>query len=235
MLKIKLKHRIEISRHLASLQLPLKRERNNANFIFALQFFVVYIFVLGFALLGVWILNIALYISVKRTPALTETSQTNSTGTPTSTDAIQRQASRIKPRTSWVSLTALIGKRLSTASGFESNTTTIQTEQCHTSQQHFYRKHLELALARTVRYIVVAFSLALLPSLIAIGIGRISTLRPSDSNFSPLNKAVWNGFSYLASRILFSNSFINCNIYSYRSKSFRIALKSLLSCSKKGY
>jgi len=186
---------------------------------FCLQFFLVYIIVLGFALLGVWILNIALYISVKRRPVV-----------PSGT--IQRQqASQRKSRTSWVSQLPLIGKSLSKASGPKSTSAATQLER-RQSRQQISRKHLELSLARTVLYVVVAFSLALLPNIIAIGFGRASSLIPSGPKFSPLDTAAWNGLSYSASRILFLNSFVNVIIYSYRSESFRIALKNLFICSK---
>ena len=192
---------------------------------FVLQFFVVYIVILGLALLGVWILNIALYVSVKRRPRLMETSRSHSIGTPTPpVDTLKLGRGR-KSRTNWVSLTTLIRKQPSTASAVESySSTTVQSEQSH---QNFNRKHLELSLAKTVRYIVIAFTLALLPSIVTMVIGRLSTLEPSGSNFNPLAKAAWNGYSYLASRILFSNSFVNCVIYSYRSNNFRKTLKNL--------
>ena len=93
------------------------------------------------------------------------------------------------------------------------------------------RKQLEVALATTVQYIVIAFSMAILPSTVSVGVGTITSLDPNSPNFNPLGIATWTGFSYLASRILLANSFINCIIYGYRSKDFRSALKTFLCCN----
>ena len=188
----------------------------------------MYIILLGISLLVVWILNIALYASVKRRPRLTENCCTNSTNVRTtlSDDNFEGPAPAAggKPRTSWVSLTALMGKRFSSANTIESSFVSAET-----SHEHFQRKHLELSLAKTVWYVVIAFSLALMPIILAAGTGRLSSLdRTDSSNFSPIASAAWNGSAYLATRILFSNSFVNCIIYSYRNKNFRIGLKKLL-------
>ena len=195
--------------------------------IFVLQFYKVYIIFLGFSLMGVWILNIALYASVKRRPRLTENCCTNSTNVPTtlSDDNLEGPASAYgrKSRTSWVSLTALIGKRFSSANAMESSFVSAET-----SHEHFQRKHLELSLAKTVWYVVIAFTLALVPGILATGTSGLSSLdRTDSSNFSPVVSAAWNGSAYLAARILFSNSFVNCIIYSYRNKNFRTGLKKL--------
>ena len=203
------------------------------KFIFMLQFYKVYIILLGFSILGVWILNIALYASVKRRPRLTENCCTNSTNVSTtlSDDKFEGSASAAtrKSRTSWVSLTALIGKRFSSANAMESSFVSAET-----SHEHFQRKHLELSLAKTVWYVVIAFTLALVPNILAAGTGGLSSLDHTDNgNFSPVVSAAWNGFAYLATRILFSNSFVNCIIYSYRNKNFRTGLKKLFVCFDK--
>ena len=198
-----------------------------------LQFYKVYIILLGFSLLGVWILNIALYASVKRRPRLTENCCTNSTNIPTtlSNDNFEGPvlAAGRKSRTSWVFLTALIGKRFSSANSMENSSVSAET-----SHEHFQRKHVELSLAKTVRYVVVAFTLALVPNILAAGTSGLSSIDRTDScNFSPVASAAWRGSAYLATRILFSNSFVNCIIYSYRNKSFRTALKRFLFVSIK--
>ena len=195
-----------------------------------LQFYKVYIILLGFSLLGVWILNIALYASVKRRPRLTGNCCTNSTNVSTtlSDDKFEGPASAAsrKSRTSWVSLTAFIGKRFSSANAVESSFVSAET-----SHEHFQRKHLELSLAKTVRYVVIAFTLALVPNILAAGTGGLSSLDHTDyGNFSPVASAAWNGSAYLATRILFSNSFVNCIIYSYRNENFRTGLKKLFVC-----
>ena len=198
-----------------------------------LQFYKVYIILLGFALLGVWILNIALYASVKRRPRLTENCCTNSTNVRTtlSHDKFDGPAPApgMNSRTSWICLAALLGKRFRSANSMESSFVSEET-----SDEHFQRKHLELSLAKTVRYVVVAFTLALVPTILATGTSGLSSLDRTDScNFNPVASAAWNGSAYLAARILLSNSFVNCIIYSYRNKNFRSGLKKLFACFDK--
>ena len=192
------------------------------------QFYRVYLVVFGVSLLGVWILNIALYASVKQRPRLTGIGRNNSTYEPTnpnSEDNIRNQAPvGKKSRTKWVSLITF-GKRFCTAKAPESTVVTRGA-----SHEQFCRKQLELSLAKTVRYVVAAFTLALLPIIVILGYFFLNSVVSSDFNFNLLRRVVLNGFSHLAARILFSNSFVNCVIYSYRNKNFRIGLKNSFVC-----
>ena len=192
------------------------------------QFYVVYFVVLGVSLLGIWILNIALYASVKQRPRLTGIGRNNSTYEPTnpnSEDNIRNQAPvGKKSRTNWISLITF-WKRFSTANASESTVVTRGA-----SHEQLCRKRLELSLAKTVRYVVAAFTLALAPSFIILGFVRLNSVVSSDINFKLLFSTVLRGFTYLAIRILFSNSFVNCIIYSYRNKNFRTGLKNSFVC-----
>lgn len=89
-------------------------------------------------------------------------------------------------------------------------------------------KSTELVLTTTVRLIVVAFSVAIIPSILVMICGGLNSIEPTRKEFDPTAKAVWNSLAYLASRILFSNSFFNCLIYSYKSSKFRKAARALL-------
>ena len=150
-----------------------------------LQFYVVYFAALGVSLLGIWILYIALYASVKQQPRLTEIRRNDLICelTKPSKGNIRNQASVDgKFGTSlWVSRIAF-GKRFGTANAQENTVVTETT--CH---EQFYRKLLELFLAKTVRYAVVAFTLALVPSIIIVGTGRLNSIVTIgyDLNFSP--------------------------------------------------
>ena len=195
-----------------------------------LQFSVVYLVGLGISLLGIWILNIALYASVKQRPRLTENGLNNSTYVPTypSQGNIRNQAPvGRKSQTSWISRITF-GKRFSTVNAQE---TTFVTEE--TNHEQFCRQQLELSLAKTVRHVVVTFTLALVPSIVVAGTARLNLLIPSDFDFIPLSLAAWNGSAYLAVRILFSNSFMNCIIYSYRNKDFSTGFKKSFPCFSK--
>ena len=179
------------------------------------------------SLLGIWILIDALYASVKQWPRLTDIGHNDSTYVPTNPSQGNTQNQALvgrKSRTSWISCITF-GKRFSTASAQEN---TVVTE--GTSHEQFCRKQLELSLAKTVRYVVVAFTLALVPSIIIVGTCRLNSTERvrSNFNFSSLSSAVWRGFAYLAAKILFSNSFANCIIYSYRNENFRTGLKKLV-------
>ena len=174
-------------------------------------------------------MNIALYASVKQRPRLTGIGLNNSIyklTNPNSQGNIRNQAPvGKKSQTSWISLITF-GKRFSAAKALENTTVTEGA-----SHEQFCRKQLELSLAKTVRYVVVAFTLALVPSIIVLGYTSLKYMISSDFDFNfHHSAAVWNGFSYLAVRILFSNSIVNCIIYSYRNKNFRTAFKKSLVC-----
>ena len=192
----------------------------------------MYLVVLGISLLGIWILNVALYASVKKRPRLAEIRHNHSSYVPTNpSERNNRNQAPVgrKSRTSWLCLITF-GKRFSTVNAQE---TTVVTEA--TSHEQFCRKQLELSLAKTVRYVVVAFTLALMPCIIIVGTGHLNSIVTvrSDPNFNSLSSAVWRGFAYLAASILFSNSFVNCIIYSYRNKNFRTGLKKTFVCFHK--
>ena len=173
-------------------------------------------------------MNIALYASVKQRPRLTSISLNNSIYEPTNPNSqgnIRNQAPVGKnSQTSWIPLITF-GKRFSAAKALENTAVTKGA-----SHEQFCRKQLELSLAKTVRYVVVAFTLALVPSIIVLGYTSLKYMISFDFDFIFLHSAVWNGFSYLAVRILFSNSIVNCIIYSNRNKNFRTAFKKSLVC-----
>ena len=191
---------------------------------------MVYLVVLGVSLLGIWILNVALYASVKQRPRLAEIRHNHSSYFPTnpSEGNLRNQAPVArKSKTSWVCL-IIFGKRFNTASAQENTAVTEGT-----SHEQFCRIQLELSLAKTVRYVIVAFTLALVPSIIILGYSSLNSMVSFDFSFILRHSAVWNGFWYLAVRILFSNSIVNCIIYSYRNKNFRAGLKKSFVCFHK--
>ena len=196
-------------------------------YLLLLQFYALYLFGLGVSLLGIWILNIALYASVKQRPSLAEIGRNNSRYVPTNSfqgNIRNKGPVGRKLQTIWKTLLTF-RKRFSTANVQENSVVTKRT-----SHEQSCRKQLELSLAKTVRYVIVAFTLALLPCIIVVGTAGLNSLDPSDLNFRPLSIAAWNGSAYLAVRILFSNSFVNCIIYSYRNKNFRTGLKNSFIC-----
>ena len=168
---------------------------------------MVYLIVLGVSLLGIWILNIALYASVKQRPRLTGMGRNNSFHKPANSnlqDNIRNQAPvGRKCRTNWVSRIT-IGKRFCTANAPES--TVVAGGESH---EQFCRKQLELSVAKTVRYVVVAFTLALLPIIVILGYVFLNSVVVSIVNFNPISLAALNGSAYFAVRILFLNSIVN--------------------------
>ncbi|CAK8679345.1 unnamed protein product [Clavelina lepadiformis] len=79
---------------------------------------------------------------------------------------------------------------------------------------------LESRVTATVRMVVCAFTACIMPG-IAVMISTMDvTLEPSSKTFNPEAKAAWNAFAYLASRILFANSFFNCVIYKHHNRHF---------------
>lgn len=190
-------------------------------FSICFQFFLAYVVCLGTSLLLVWILNIALYLSVTNRPTVGETlSPPVSTNTQTSENFTQTHTNRDQ------------GSRHSFGSIHSKRSSVPNIEVAQRKKRINPRKRLELSLAVTVRLIVVTFTLALLPAMIVMGTGLLATVNAASSRFNPLSKTIWTSFSYIASRILFSNSFANCFIYSYRSSEFRKTVKSFLSCTK---
>ena len=131
---------------------------------------------------------------MKQLPRLAEIRHNHSTYVPTnpSQGNIRTQATvGRKLRANWNSLMP-VGKRYSTANAQEN---TVVTEA--KSHEQFCRKQLELSLAKTVRYVVVAFLIALVPSIIIVGTGRLNSVAKvrSDLNFSSLSSAVSRGLT----------------------------------------
>ena len=88
-------------------------------------------------------------------------------------------------------------------------------------------KSIELLLMSTVRTVVIAFSIAIIPAMIVMALGIQPIFEPSSKYFKPTAKACWNSFAYISSRLIFANSFFNCFIYSYKCNRFREAVKAL--------
>ena len=164
---------------------------------------------------------------MKNRPRLSETGHTNISSAPVaeySTQAFdESQICCVVSTTSW------IRRRLSSLLFLGENAAT-STEQ-NTSQPSCCRKKLEDSLAKTVLYVVIAFSLAIFPTTILIVIGRLSFVQPLSSDFNPVGNATWSGFLFISTRILFINSAVNCIIYSYRSNEFHATVKKIFSCS----
>ena len=174
------------------------------------------------SLLVVWITNIALYSSVKRRPTL-------SAGEPNSSQSTESNVlSQLKKKRSSLTLLTSIGRHFSAVT-IES-TISVESKQAST-----HRKKLEVGLAKTVRYIVIAFTLALLPGVITMLVSGFPALSISSIHFDSLANAAWTASSYLGSRFLFLNSAFNCCIYSCRSKEFRTRVKMLFSRIKFSY
>ena len=160
---------------------------------------------------------------MKHRPTLTE----HTAVTLSSTPAIDSVPESKKPRWSLTAVAAYVSNRFCTDTVIGNSASSVHQE---FNQEKTMREKLEVSLAKTVRYVVIAFSLALLPTIIAIGVGTLSTLKPSSPQFNPVAKATWGGFVYISSRIFFSNSLANCLIYSFRSSNFRATLKEMFCC-----
>lgn len=88
--------------------------------------------------------------------------------------------------------------------------------------------NVERRLARTLAIMIGAFTIALLPCIATMAAYAILASNSSPTTDNQLASAL-----YLASRILFSNSFWNCIIYSIRNAHFRQAMWAIFLCKKK--
>ena len=197
---------------------------NEGNHHFLLQFYVAYIVTLLLALFGVWILNITLYILVKKSGSVMEYSRRNlpalSNCNRTANETTSTRGN-VRTRRWW----HLPGWKNTHC---HSNNRNLQQDCGHHRR---FRRKLELKLAKTVRYVVIAFSCVLVPCLISLGEGGFSydgLLDPCDSVYNAIAVAATVGFNYVTTRLLLCNSFANCIIYSYRSNDFRSVLKMVL-------
>lgn len=93
---------------------------------------------------------------------------------------------------------------------------------------HF--KKLEKTLNATLKAVVIAFTLSYLPLSItqcfsqskSINLQKFPRTFDSDVNFT------WNIVMFVSSRLVLSNSFINCIIYNIKNKEFLRAAKRIL-------
>ena len=91
-----------------------------------------------------------------------------------------------------------------------------------------WEKVHDSTIVKTIRVVVVAFTLAILPSIAVMLWGLSVNLDPESLKFNPVQKTAWNSLAYLASRVLFANSFFNVIIYSYTNPMYWRATKRLL-------
>ena len=181
---------------------------------FFFQLYLAYVVSLGGSLLCIWILNLWIFVSLRRHRSFEEGGFKRKI---INTDA-QPGAKRKLSKT-FCEMTTLRAKINPIPSSLQKKPAVKNKE----------KKSTELIRTTTVGMIVVAFSIAIIPSILVMIIGVLNVFEPNHKEFNPVAKAVWNSLAYIASRILFSNSFLNCLIYSYKSKKFKKAAKSLLS------
>ena len=173
---------------------------------------------MGISLLCVWVANIAIYVLVKRRPKLVADQAMTRVAVPQpSDDSIFNRIKNLR-------LCRTVFTRQST----ESNAETPSARQATDNNQLRNWKKIEVSLAATVRYVVITFSVASLPFVAVVVCWLAFPSLPI--NLSLLGISLLNGFTHLFTRFLFSNSFMNSIIYSYRSKDFRTELKKYLRC-----
>nr|XP_039263612.1 uncharacterized protein LOC120339530 [Styela clava] len=86
---------------------------------------------------------------------------------------------------------------------------------------------VERRLARTLSIMIGAFTLALMPNIATMIANAVAS-----GNNSPKTSVRLASTLYVASRILLSNSFWNCIIYSIRNRHFRRAMWAIFLCKK---
>ncbi|XP_078495738.1 uncharacterized protein LOC108950158 [Ciona intestinalis] len=202
------------------------------------QAFPVYISVMGSALLATWVVNIWIIILVKRQMDKTKHTKASNRLSVHSNATPKRQSSANGNTNNIYTIEA--GMYSEDRNGTNNNNNNNASHSDRPGQASVSRNsssasttqtksQVEIALAQTVRMVVGALTLAILPSIAVMIAGTTLVLEPRSSQYNPQSKAAWNSFAYIASRVLFANSFFNCLIYSYRNKGFRTASKRVLS------
>nr|XP_002131244.1 uncharacterized protein LOC100181694 [Ciona intestinalis] len=97
-------------------------------------------------------------------------------------------------------------------------------------------ENVEEKLAKTLAVMIGAFTIALLPSIIILALGvaldKLITPARYPATYSPYATNFYNSAQFVASRLLLSNSFWNCIIYSVRNRHFRRALADVFICTE---
>ena len=105
------------------------------------------------------------------------------------------------------------------------------------SKKYSHFKHLEKTLNSTLRLVVIAFTLSYLPLSITQCFSKAKSinLRKYPRSFEPDINFAWNIAMFISSRLVISNSFVNCIIYNITNKEFLHAAKKVFFkyCSKR--